>query len=281
MRRLIINADDYAMAPGIDEAIVELAHRGIVTSTSAMVLSPRWPYAGRQLNLSELDCGLHLDLTSEFAHASGAGWSLGRLLVRTHTGQIDRIGLRGSIERQLDRFEDALNEAPRFVDGHEHVHQLPLVRDLLMQVLDQRYGAQAAFVALRSCMSRRWRGGKAALIAYLGAGSVTRRSARERRLVNSDFVGVYDFSADVCLPDLWRRWLADLRGPWPLAMCHVSKGGGALTDSIQAARSQEYAWLASEAFWDLCAEYAIVPSRWPHPWNPVHEPHDHTEQLAG
>ena len=40
---VIINADDYAMDGGVDAAILKLSAEGVVTATSAMVLSPAWP----------------------------------------------------------------------------------------------------------------------------------------------------------------------------------------------------------------------------------------------
>ena len=64
---VIINADDYAMDEAVDAAILDLAERGVVTATSAMVLSPTWPEAAEALKDAPLSRGLHLDFTSPFA----------------------------------------------------------------------------------------------------------------------------------------------------------------------------------------------------------------------
>ena len=61
MRRLILNADDYAMDEGVDQAILTLIARGTVTAAGAMVLSPRWTEAAGKIQQLNADCGLHLD----------------------------------------------------------------------------------------------------------------------------------------------------------------------------------------------------------------------------
>mgnify|MGYP000073246266 CR=1 FL=1 len=39
-------------------------------------------------------------------------------------------------DAQWARFCEALGRAPRFVDGHQHVHQFPVIRDALLQEMD-------------------------------------------------------------------------------------------------------------------------------------------------
>src|SRR5262245_964342 len=119
MQRLIINADDFAMDAGGDEAILALASRGVVTATSAMVLSPLWKEAGARLaEARQIDRGLHLDLTSAFAQAVFDVKPLWRLTVNAHSGNLNRKRLRETISLQLRKFEDVLGMRPDFVDGH-------------------------------------------------------------------------------------------------------------------------------------------------------------------
>lgn len=267
MRPLVINADDYAMAPAVDDAVLALAARGIVTSTSAMVLAPGWPASGRRLAPTGLDCGLHLDFTSGFAHAAGCGYPLGTLIARAYSGRLDATRLQAAVCQQLDRFEEQAGGPPRFIDGHQHVHQLPVIRQAWMAVVEQRYGDAARAIAVRSCRPMRWRGLKAAVVGALGARALNRAVTVRARLINSDFVGVYGLNDDADLPALWAGWLAHLQGPLPLAMCHVARpgNGAAHDDAIHAARLQEYAWLSSAAFQDLLAQRGIAPARWQGP----------------
>lgn len=262
MQKLIVNADDYAMDRNVDAAIADLARRGVVTSTSVMVLSPRLGEAARELHDLPVDRGLHLDLTSPFTNTGG---SLGRLILRAHTGLLARDDLLRTIHTQFDLFEEQIGAPPDFVDGHQHVHHLPTVRDALIAALGERYGREATRIHLRICRAARWRGGKAAIVTATGARGLEQLAKSRGYTINSDFVGVYDFAEDADLPTLWRGWLTGLEGPLPLIMCHVATGGAEANadDTIRHARLAEYAWLSSEAFSSLCQEYAVSPSRWP------------------
>ena len=265
MRRLILNADDYAMDERVDHAILTLIARNAVTAASAMVLSPRWTQAAGEIRQMNADCGLHLDLTSAFAATKLAVPSLRSLIARSYAGRLEAAAIRDAIEAQLDLFEHALGRPPDFVDGHQHVHQLPAIRSQLLDALQRRYGANAARIGIRICLARRWRGAKAQLIGALGAAPTAKLARRLGHPVNTDFLGVYGFSPEADLPLLWRQWLTGMQGDMPLAMCHVAAASSQSTiaDPIRPARTGELAWLASDAFCDLRAELAITLDRWP------------------
>jgi chitin disaccharide deacetylase len=266
VKPVILNADDYAMDDGVDAAVLALARRGVITATSAMVLSPSWPEAGRRLRDVELSRGLHLDLTSPFAetHEAALARPLPHLMAAAYSRRLDAAALRRAIGRQFDRFEAVAQMPPDFVDGHQHVHQLPGIRDELVAALKERYGQAASAIALRVCLTRRWRGLKALIIAHTGARSFAALAAGGGHPMNSDFAGVYGFSPRADLAGLWRRWLGSLSGERPLVMCHVATEGVAagLADGIRSARLNEWKWLGSPAFQDLCAEIGIKRAAW-------------------
>lgn len=264
MRPLILNADDYAMDEGVDAAVLALAARGTLTAASAMVLAPRWPEAGRRLADVEISCGLHLDLTSTFVPETNLPRALPALMGVAFLGQLDRAALKRTVERQLERYDGVMKAPPDFVDGHQHVHQLPGVREVLTQALRTRYGALAEGIALRLCLARRWRGLKAAIIEGTGASALARLAARGGHPANSDFAGVYGFSPGADLAHLWRGWLCGLVGEAPLIMCHVAtqEAPGGAPDSIRGARLAEWRWLSSSAFGDLCTELGVIFRKW-------------------
>ncbi len=263
-RPFILNADDYGMDAAVDRAILELTARGIVTATSVMVLSPFWPHAARDLRDAGVGCGLHLDFTSPFANGIAPASSLSALMLRAFAGRLDPGGMRAAIREQLLRFEYAADRAPDFVDGHQHVHQLPVIREALLDVLLERYGAAAERVAVRVCAPGVWRGVKAAVVHAAGGRVLAKLAAARGYAANSDFAGVYDLSAEADLAAMWRGWLAGLQGPAPLIMCHVAMppGDAVAHDPIRPARLREYAWLSSEAFGDLLNECNAAPAPW-------------------
>lgn len=261
---VIINADDYAMDACVDAAILKLAADGVVTAASAMVLSPSWPEAAEPLADAPLSRGLHLDFTSPFAGDIFPQQTITGLTIRTHSGVLDRKLLRKEIGRQLSLFEIRMKALPDFVDGHQHCHLLPFVREALLDALAERYGADARRISLRNCASRRWRGLKAAIIARTGAFRLEELARERGHPMNTDFAGVYDFNEDADFEAFWADWLAGLRGDTPLVMCHVAeRGDHDGNDPIRGARYLEYDWLGSAKFKELTRRLSKRPERWP------------------
>ncbi len=264
-RKFVLNADDFAMDEGVDAAILELAERRIVTSASAMVLSPAWPSAGRDLARAGIVAGLHLDFTSPFVNSGPSERSISALVTRAYSGALDRGTVRSAIARQLTLFEEVMARPPHFVDGHRHVHQLPIIREQLIACLQDRYGANAREIKLRSCRTARWRGAEAAFVSATGARALEKCASLAGLSANSDFAGVYGFSKKSSLEQLWTRWLSNLAGSCPLIMCHPAKNittGSAIRDPIRESRFKEYIWLSSSEFSELCKLMSIVPASW-------------------
>jgi predicted glycoside hydrolase/deacetylase ChbG (UPF0249 family) len=140
LRTVVLCADDYALHPLVDEAVEQLALQGRLSATSCMTTSPRWKQAARRLPAlrPRLSLGLHFNLTEGHGVQPAAG--IGAVIARAYGGALGGRAMRDAWRRQLDAFEDALGMAPDFIDGHQHVHQLPGVRAALMQELRQRYG---------------------------------------------------------------------------------------------------------------------------------------------
>jgi chitin disaccharide deacetylase len=253
MRRFIINADDYGLHESGDNAIVELIDLVVVTSTSAMVLSPRWLSASRLLCESEVDVCLHLDFTSHFVDDQSRK-SVGQMITNAWLRRGDSKALQKSINHQIDLFEREMQRPPVAIDSHQHVHQFPQVREALFEVLQTRYGHQEsrARPMLRSCISQRYRGAKAALISRLGAPTFAKLVIQHGFAMNHDFAGVYDFGNAESLPKRWTDWLSDENADGLLIGCHVSNSSTAEPhDAIWRNRFDEYTWLKSVAFKSL------------------------------
>ena len=248
---LIISADDYGMSDAIDAGILDLIARGRVSATACLVNSPRWPEAAQSLRIvpaSEVAVGLHLDLT-EFGDGARP---LKEVIVASLLHRLDGADLRQRIEAQLLRFEDAFGRAPDYVDGHQHVHQLPQVRTALLDVLAAR--GLKPWLRISAPPWRPWRGDglKRAVIRFLGARALA-RAARKRGLATTDrLLGVYAFDADDArYLNLLGRWLHQL-GTCSALMCHPAERVDN-ADALGHARHTEYCVLAGAAFGHLLA----------------------------
>ena len=244
MKRIALCADDFGAGPAVDAAILALARAGRLGGVSCQVEAPRFAtdVAALAALSDRVDLGLHLEL------APGRGGLL-PLLVRTHARALSRRAVGARIARQLDRFEAAFGRAPDFVDGHQHVHALPVVRDALLDALATRYPVPGPVV--RNTVPLRSRGAKAAIVGLLG-GAGLRRALRARGVPhNADFAGVYGFGGG-SYPARFRAWLAGA-ADGTLVMCHPGLAPGDPGDPIAAARAAELAYLSSAELPADCA----------------------------
>ncbi|PYO28094.1 MAG: hypothetical protein DMD73_06885 [Gemmatimonadetes bacterium] len=82
-RRLVVNADDFGLSPGVNDGILEAHAAGVVSSVSVLVNAPGWEDAVAALRGggAALGAGLHLNLTA------GESLCSGRSLVHPRTGR--------------------------------------------------------------------------------------------------------------------------------------------------------------------------------------------------
>lgn len=268
MTPLIISADDYAYSDSIDDGILALIQQRRLTAASCLVLSPRWQQAAKRLDgeiHSLADIGLHLDFTE---YGETLRYRLPILIGRAVSRSLSKNAIRASIHMQLDRFEDATGMAPDYIDGHQHVHQLPLIRDELLDALQQRYSSKLPWIRIANPP---WQDGfKARVIGLLGASALA-DGARKIRIPHSKtLLGVYAFNLDA---EHYRKKLIswfDATRPEAgngacVLMCHPAikpvLAQDQTNDPIHAARLHEYQVLSSADFAELVKQYDIQLSR--------------------
>jgi chitin disaccharide deacetylase len=259
VKQVALCIDDFGLHEGVDNAALELAQRDRVTAISCMVGAPHWEVGALKLSevrADRVDVGLHLDFT-EHPISPGNRWQLPGLIAASMARVLDRRSLRTEIDAQLDRFEQGLGRPPAHVDGHQHIHQFPVLRDALLEALLQRYPAQRPWLR----RTARRRGGAAGfkpwLIEHLGSAPLAEAARGHGFAQNECFLGVYDFTGDA---DGYRarlaHWLAAAR-EGDLLMCHPALEAPA-ADAISAARKVEYAVIASDAFPQLLADARVT-----------------------
>src|SRR5438105_14172244 len=135
VRRLVVNADDFGLSPGVNEGILEAHAAGAVSSVSVLGDAPGWEPAVAALRRAgaELGAGLHLNLTAgepvsggqSLVHArTGRFHGLAGLVARALTGRIDHHDVAAECGAQLARLR-AVGVRVTHIDSHRHVHALP------------------------------------------------------------------------------------------------------------------------------------------------------------
>ena len=253
MRSLLLCADDYALHPLVDDAVEQLTLAGRLSATSCMTTSPLWPQAAARLKplRPRLSTGLHFNLTEGHNHQHPAQ-ALGMVLRQSYLRQIPKAQMRTAWREQLDAFERVMGTPPDFVDGHQHVHQLPGLRDAMQAELQARYAAhEMPWVRSTAPATGLWRSPKAAIIALLGGWTTTRHLQQAHIPINHGFGGVYGFDA----PDAasygtqMESWLPHMASSG-LLMCHPASGV-VEGDAIGQQRPVEFEYLMSSAFGEL------------------------------
>jgi chitin disaccharide deacetylase len=175
---------------------------------------------------------------------------LGSLMKRAFLGRIDRAEVAAELARQLAAFETAMGRPPDFVDGHQHVHQLPVIRDAVVEALRARPGTYVRLCgeAPGRILRRGVSVAKTMLIGGL-SGPLAAAARRHGIPANRGFRGVYDFSGAVPYEDLLERFVTPATDQ-ALIMVHPGHPDQRLRerDRVVEQRAVEYGVLAGDRF---------------------------------
>lgn len=254
---VILCADDFAIAEGVSRGIEELASAGRLSATGAIVTGRLWTgHAVRLAALrSRIAIGLHLNLTlgaplgaCPSLAPDGRFLSIGELSRKAVSGGIDTAEVEAEARRQLDCFVQRAGCAPDFLDGHQHAHALPRMRDGVLAALAAFAPAGGMLLrdpsdGLGAILARAQSIKKAVGVKYLARGL---RSAARRAglIVNEGFSGFSDY-------DTRRPYARELErgfrrtGHRHLMMCHPGYVDDELRglDPLTDRREQELAAL--------------------------------------
>lgn len=263
MPRLVLCADDFGLSSEISRVIVRLAEDAKINAISCMAACPGWVEDSALLLAlpPTIEIGLHLTLTGETPLTAMPRFApAGRLphvdrVIRDATLRrlpLDEIACE--IAAQFESFTTMLGRAPAFVDGHQHVHVLPGIRDIV--IAETARSAPGAW--LRNCAdsvgaiaARPFRA--KAIGNALHSFGLKRAAAKAGLSCNDSFGGHYDFNSDYneIFPNFLKR-----PGAAHLVMCHP--GAGSLQgDSIAAGRMREAAALQAMSMHDMAASHGL------------------------
>ncbi|MBV8045736.1 MAG: ChbG/HpnK family deacetylase [Paludibacterium sp.] len=244
MRRLILCADDFAQSPGISRGILALIDAGRLSATSVFAPSPCWPEFATELATRPVDAGLHVNLTEALGMPTRG---LGYWLLASQLRLLSRARLRDCILNQIDAFTEQLGRLPDYLDGHQHVHALPVVRQALTDAIARRWPeSHRPYVRRPDRLASLGDSGfKGKVLRTCVAGFSAH--LRRQHLDGPDwFAGLYSLTPGADFAALMRHWL-DMAPDGALIMCHPGLADP-LPDPIAVTRPLEYAYLMSERF---------------------------------
>jgi chitin disaccharide deacetylase len=242
MRKIVLCADDYGLSPGVNGAIRELLNMRRLSATSCMVMFPEFATEGPRLRpfLDQVDIGLHFTLT---------GGRLRSVLIGGWLRQLDPEIIREELERQLDAFARSIGRPPAYIDGHQHVHLLPHVREAVVDAA-QRVGAYVRLTREPIDRSMFKRPAPCDSVYLSWASRPLARLASQRGVrTNTGFRGVRRFKAREPFRGLFRAMI-EAAANGTIVMCHPGRVDETrkIRDPIHWPREEEFAYLTSDEF---------------------------------
>jgi len=260
-RTLTLCADDFGISPGVSQVIARLAQAGRINASSCLTNASHWRANAPLLKdlPDAVDIGLHFNLSegeplsAELRRVWPQLPQLPRLIANAHLRRLPLQAVAAEFAAQRAAFVEAVGREPAFIDGHQHVHHLPGVRDVVLDAITRSSSVPSVRNTGHVCGPGF--GLKRALIAGAGGRALKRELVKRGIAHNAALIGVYDF-----VPGAYRtwmkEWLASVPAEGALLFCHPGAADG-VGDAIASARGPEATYFASDAFADDLAEARI------------------------
>jgi len=254
MKSFILCADDYGLSQPINDAILELIQLKKLQATSCIVNSPHFSIAAKLLKpyLDKIQVGLHFNLTEGIPLTrlpKRHFGSLRSLFLFSHLHLLNQKALEQELEAQLNIFIQMMGRAPDFIDGHQYIHQFPVIREAVLCVYQRKFIDVKPYIRVPansfvSTLGKSLTQPKALLIGLTGAFFLRHRLKALRIPYNTTFSGIYDFSTQKSYAELFPKFLSDVKDNG-LIVCHPAKPSDHTGHGINEARVKEYLYLIS------------------------------------
>ncbi len=269
LKNIILCADDYGLNASVSQGIINLLQRKRLSAVSCLTTSSCWPEQAVWLTPFQgpVGLGLHFNLTEgkalspAFIRKYGESlFPLSRLIIQAFLRQLDGAVLEQECQAQLDCFVAAAGFYPDFIDGHQHIQQLPQVRDALLRVYERSLRSKKAYLrSVSNAVSSPDFSSKIkqSIIYFCGSPGFQRLLKKHAIPHNAGFAGIYAFPQAAAYSRILPHFLKNIQDKG-LIMCHpglISTSDP--QDLIAAARFQEYSYLASEQFTADCQSLGV------------------------
>ena len=244
MRQLIINADDFGEA-AISPGILEAHQKGVVTSATLLVNTDDAEASIALAQKQNLPLGLHLNLThgTPLSNASTLQQDnhfleRNEFVQALEEGLIDPEDIRKEAEAQLQWFTENVG-APTHIDGHNHIHILPTVLDVLLP-LAHKY--EISFIR----------------IPFSREGATEAKAAVDAHGLKSNdhFIGL-DFGWEKCTPNALEQALRSLEEGVAEYMVHLAHPDDLAGHPDLKGRMQEFTTLTNPRTIEIMQEEDI------------------------
>lgn len=273
---MILSADDFGISPAVDEGILMLIEKNRISSTSCMVTGLDSALTRNLILLkkynTKVDVGLHLVLTestplsgaafkSGFVDRNGSFYSLKNLIARAYFGKLNQACLDAEIRAQIESFINIFGHAPDFIDGHQHVQQLPIVRNSIIAAMKHFKSLRYVRIAdlpnqwiLNSAQSVSFRFALENLALAIPGRRAAALFTKNNIQHNRFLLGYYRHTANVQFKTVFKNYLTLKPQAHDVFFCHPGFVDEHLkkVDTLVDSRKDNLDFLLSAEFEDMC-----------------------------
>jgi len=262
---LSICADDFGITSNVNLAILNLVKIKSLTEVSCITLTKNFEFDAIKLKeyKNDISVGLHLTLTdfkplsgNKFLIKKNKMFSAKDLFSKCVFNKIPDIYFLEEINLQIEKFKNILGFYPDFIDGHQHIHQFPVIRRCLIKILKEKKLHDKIWIRnssenISSILVRKVSILKCLILSMFG-NSFKKKLIKENIKTNDGFSGIYDFSEKKDYTTLFKKFIIKNSNNH-LIMVHPGFSDQILSDldSVTKTRDLEYEFFSSNFFFDI------------------------------
>lgn len=268
-KKIILCADDYAQNSTITQGILNLVSRRRLSAVSCLTTSSDWPAHAALLSPYHeiIDIGLHFNLTEGCSLSKqNLMTPLAQLLLKAFLGRIDERTIETEFHAQLDRFIEHMGKIPDFIDGHQHIHHFPIIRDAILNGYQKRFPKRKIYIRIASnsllqSLVTAKSFPKSQIITATGALTLKKKCQQLKIPCNDSFAGIYAFKKAANYRFYFPYFLSQMKNNG-LIMCHPGLPSEDAADLLRHSREKEYNYFNSDEFIEACAAAKVSLGRY-------------------
>lgn len=260
---IIVCADDFGVSSDVNNAIIRLLEHERISAVSCLVTGKAWEKGAMALkNFRDLaDIGLHLFYEET---------PFNEILTLAYTKRLSKPLILKKFKCQLDNFMGSMGMPPDYIDGHQHIHQLPVFRLALMDLIDaagfNRIYIRNSASNFNDILKRKISILKNIFIALPGF-SLKKDLYKREIPTNNDFLGVYNFNTNHHAGHIFDQFLRTVRKTNSIYVCHPCCGNKLLNDKsnvFDIKRVEEFKYLESDQYKETLERRGLFLTRFKH-----------------
>jgi chitin disaccharide deacetylase len=261
MKNIVLCADDFGLHEDVNAAILYLFRNKRISATSCMTNMPCFcekTTSELKKFMGDNEIGLHFNLTEGFPltdaktliQRDGRFSGLFKLMFKAHLHSLNYDDVYRELNAQYQRFILCMNRLPSHIDGHQHIHHLPIIRRALVDFLNEKGLFNKLYIrnvaSLSSLSESIPSFMKEVVIFCTGAQRFKQQLIANKIHYNQTFAGVYAFNQSLDYRQQFISFIVRLQNKG-LMMCHPSVSVTA-NDPIAQYRKKEFDYLSSDIF---------------------------------